>query len=664
MADPSTYRPAPGSIPTDPGVYRFSDEHGQVIYVGKAKNLRNRLNSYFHDISALHPRTQRMVRTAAHVQWTVVQNELESLQLEYTWIKQYDPRFNIMYRDDKTYPWLCVTWSDEYPRVYVGRGAKRKGYRYFGPFGQAWAVRDTVDMLLRIFPMRSCSAGVFRNAQAAGRPCLLGYIGKCSAPCVGRVSAAEHREIADDFCSFWEGRTRQLQHKLTKQMRQAAENEEFERAAVLRDSLGALDKATERNAVVLPDGTDADAIAFALDPLELAVQVFHVRGGRIRGERSWIADRADDADESELVESFLLQLYSDSRVPHEILVPVMPPTAPVLTEMLGEQRGGRVNLHVPQRGDKRVLLDTVAKNATEALDRHKAKRAADLATRNQALEELQGALGLPEVPLRIEGYDISHLQGTQVVGSMVVFEDGLSRRSEYRRFVIKSFEGSDDLRAMDEVLTRRFSRLINDRRAMEEASRQGGPGLIDPETGKPLKFAYAPSLVVIDGGPLQVEAAQNAITTLGLAEVRVIGLAKRLEEVWLPDQDFPLILPRDSEGLYLLQRVRDESHRFAITHHRQRRSRAMVESVLDDVPGLGAVRRKTVLSHFGSLRKLRAATVDQIAELPGLGAATAQAIVDALRADQPGQAINVTTGEIVSEGPAPHEDASGAGQPA
>lgn len=644
MADPSTYRPGPGQIPTRPGVYRFSDAHGQVIYVGKAKNLRNRLNSYFQDISALHPRTQTMVRTASHVEWTVVQNELESLQLEYTWIKQYRPRFNIMYRDDKSYPWLCISWSEEYPRVFVGRGAKHKGWRYYGPFGKAWAIRETVDMLLHVFPMRSCTKGVFAQAAAAGRPCLLGYIGKCSAPCVGRVSAAEHRETAADFCAFMEGRTGHLERKITAQMRQAAAEENFERAAVLRDALRALEEAGERNAIVLPESTDADVVALALDPLEVAFQVFHVRAGRVRGERSWVADRADDAGAGELVESFLLTLYSDSAVPREVLVPELPPDAGALTELLEAQRGSAVRIHVPQRGDKRVLLDTVAQNATEALARHKARRSADLETRNRALAELAEQLDLPEAPLRIEGYDISHLQGTQVVGSMVVFEDGMARKSEYRRFVIKSFEGSDDLRAMDEVLTRRFTRLLDDRAAMASADRDG---LVNPDTGRPLAFAYAPSLVVIDGGPGQVAAAQHAIDELGVDEVRVIGLAKRLEEVWLPDEEYPLILPRNSEALYLLQRVRDESHRFAITHHRQRRSKAMVESVLDEVPGLGPVRRATLLGRYGSLRKLRGATVDELAELPGIGRATAEAVVEVLAADAPAPAVNAATGELV-----------------
>ncbi len=654
MADPSTYRPRPGSIPTGPGVYRFSDAHGQVIYVGKAKNLRQRLNSYFADPASLHFRTQAMVRTASRVEWTVVRNELESLQLEYTWIKQFDPRFNVKYRDDKSYPWLAITWSDEFPRVFVGRGSKRKGWRYFGPFGQAWAIRETVDLLLRVFPMRSCTSGVFRSAAASGRPCLLGYIGKCSAPCVGRVTADEHREIVADFSSFMAGQSGQLSRKLERQMKEASQSLEFERAAVLRDSLQALRQATEKNAIVLSDGTDADVIAIAEDPLEVAVQIFHVRGGRVRGERGWVADRADDGGPADLVESFLLQLYADaeaadtetaSGIPREVLVPVLPASGDLVEQLLSEVRGTNVTIRVPLRGDKLALLETVQRNAAEALALHKTRRASDLSTRNRALEEVQQALGLPLAPLRIECYDISHLQGTEVVGSMVVFEDGLPRKGEYRRFIIKGFEGSNDVAAIDEVLRRRFRRLIDDRASLAES----GPdaALIDPSTGVPRKFAYAPALVVVDGGAPQVAAAQRVFDDLGLNDIALCGLAKRLEEVWLPGEEFPLILPRTSEGLYLLQRLRDEAHRFAITHHRGRRSQAMVESLLDGVPGLGEVRRKSLLTYFGSMKKLRAASVDEIAQVPGFGPRLAQAVKGALDEQPSAAAVNLTTGEII-----------------
>ncbi len=652
MADPASYRPASGTIPTGPGVYRFSDADGRVIYVGKAVNLRQRLNSYFADPAGLHFRTQTMVRTAAKVEWTLVRNELESLQLEYTWIKQFEPRFNIKYRDDKSYPWVAVTWSEEFPRVFVGRGTKRKGTRYFGPYAQAWAIRDTIDSLLRVFPIRSCTKGVFNSAHASGRPCLMGYIGKCSAPCVGRIDETNHRALVQDMCDFLAGRTGALVRRLETEMRIAATNLEYEKAAVIRDQLGALRQATERNAIVLRDGTDADVVALAEDPLEVAVQVFHVRDGRVRGERGWVAERSDDAGTGELLEQFLLQLYADAdpdTIPPQVLLPALPDSAEVLGQLFGELREGRVRLRVPQRGDKAALLQTAGRNAADSLALHKVRRASDLSTRNRALEELQEALDLPQVPLRIECYDISHTMGTEVVASMVVFEDGLARKSEYRRFIIKTVEGSNDVGAMHEVITRRFHRLLEERRQEEAADVTSGPLLVDPTTGAPRKFAYAPSLVVVDGGAPQVAAAERAMAELGIVDVALCGLAKRLEEVWLPGEDYPLILPRTSEGLYLLQRVRDEAHRFAITHHRGRRSASMVESLLDEVPGLGEIRRKALITYFGSLRKLRAATVEQIAEVPGIGPRTAAAIKAAVAGQEAPVSINVTTGEVIEE---------------
>ncbi|WOP17672.1 excinuclease ABC subunit UvrC [Raineyella sp. LH-20] len=662
MADPSTYRPAPGSIPLEPGVYRFSDAHGRVIYVGKAKSLRQRLNSYFADLSNLHPRTQAMVTTAARVDWTVVQNEVEALGLEYTWIKEYAPRFNVMYRDDKSYPWLAVTWSEEYPRVFVGRGKKRRGWRYFGPYGHAWAIRETVDTLLRVFPMRSCTAGTFRAARAAGRPCLLGYIGKCVAPCVDRVTAEEHRAVADDFCQFMAGRSTGLVRRLEREMAEAAGNLEFERAGVLRDDIAALNLAMEKNAIVLGDGTDTDVIAMVAEELEVSVMVFHVRGGRVRGRRGWVADRTADQTEPELVGSFLTQLYgaagelevTDGEVngearpiPREVLVPVLPDDAEVYTDWLSERRGSRVSLRVPQRGDKRTLMDTVTRNAEEALARHRTKRSVDLTARTRALEEIQEALSLPTPPLRIECYDISNLQGTNVVASMVVFEDGMSRKSEYRRFTIKGVEGQNDVASMYEVITRRFSRMLQEQELL--TGEGDGPSLVDPTTGKPLRFAYAPSLVVVDGGPPQVEAARRALDDLGITDVGLCGLAKRLEEVWLPEEDYPVILPRTSEGLYLMQRVRDEAHRFAITHHRTRRSRSMLESMLDDIQGLGPGRRATLMKEFGSVKRLRTATEDEIRALPGFGPATARAVVAAVGAAPAREVLNTATGEITEE---------------
>ncbi len=647
MPAPSSYRPPPGSIPDEPGVYRFSDQSGRVIYVGKAKSLRSRLNSYFTDLAALHPRTLAMVTTAAKVEWTVVRTEVEALQLEYSWIKEFDPRFNVRYRDDKSYPYLAVTLDEEYPRAMVMRGAKKRGVRYFGPYAHAWAIRETLDQLLRVFPVRSCSKGVFQRARSSGRPCLLGYIGKCSAPCVGRVDAEEHRAIVDDLIAFLEGQTNTYIRRLEKEMKAAAAELDFERAARLRDDLAALRRAMEQNAVVLGDATDADVVALAEDPLEVAVQIFYVRGGRVRGQRGWIADKADDAPTGELVERFLLQLYGEGgeAVPREVLVPALPDDpdeAAALRDLLAEVRGGRVDIRVPQRGDKRALLETVTRNAQQALALHKTKRASDLTTRSRALEEIQQALELDEAPLRIECYDVSNLQGSEVVAAMVVFEDGLPRKSEYRRFAIRGFDGQDDVGAIREVLARRFRRFAD-----EQAPGDDVAAPLDAETGRPRKFAYAPGLVVVDGGRPQVNAARQAMDEAGVADIPVAGLAKRLEEVWLPDRDDPVIMPRHSEGLYLLQRLRDEAHRFAITYHRQRRSRSMTESALDGISGLGPVRRKALLAHFGSLKKLRAATVDEVAAVPGIGPRLAEAIVDTLGRRSGAPAVNMATGEIL-----------------
>ncbi len=636
MADPSTYRPAPGTIPESPGVYRFRDGTGRVIYVGKAKNLRSRLNSYFADLLGLHDRTRQMVTTAEAVDWVTVGTEVEALQLEYTWIKQYDPRFNVRYRDDKSYPYLAVTLDEEYPRLQVMRGAKRKGVRYFGPYSHAWAIRETLDLLLRVFPARTCSSGVFKRAGQVGRPCLLGYIGKCSAPCVGSVTAHQHREIVDGFCDFMAGRTDTMVRRLEKEMLDASEQLEFERAARLRDDVAALRRAMEKQTVVLGDGTDADVVAFADDPLEAAVQVFHVRGGRVRGQRGWVVEKTEELTTGDLVHHFCTQVYGgeqgEADVPRELLVPELPGDADALADWLTARRGSRVSLRVPQRGDKRSLLETVERNAKDALARHKLKRAGDLTTRSQALDEIADSLGMDTSPLRIECFDVSQIQGTDVVASMVVFEDGLPRKSEYRRFIVRG--ATDDLSAMSEVLRRRFARYLDARAETgelgeETASDPDRPG-IDPTTGRPRKFAYPPQLVVVDGGPPQVAAAAKALAELGIDDVALCGLAKRLEEVWLPDDEFPVILPRTSEALYLLQRVRDEAHRFAITFHRQRRSNRMTESALDNVPGLGEVRRKALLRHFGSLKRLSAATVEEISEVPGVGRRTAEAILAAL----------------------------------
>jgi len=646
VADPASYRPAQGEIPVAPGVYRFRDDAGRVIYVGKAKSLRPRLSSYFLDLAGLHQRTQQMVLTASSVDWTVVDTEVEALALEYSWIKEFDPRFNVKYRDDKSYPWLAVTVGEEFPRVTVMRGAQRKGVRYFGPYGHAWAIRDTVDTLLRVFPMRSCSQGVFRRAAAIGRPCLLGDIGKCAAPCVGRVTAEEHRAIVDDFLAFMGGQTAGLTKRIEKRMHEASDAEEYELAAKLRDDLGAMQRVLEKQTVVLGDGTDADVLGFVDDPLEVAVQIFSVRGGRIRGQRGWVADKTDEAPFSDLVQNALMTLYEDaipSAIPRDVLVPMLPSDANIVTELLSERRGGPVTIRVPRRGDKRALMATVEQNAKQSMMRHKMKRSSDLTARSLALEEIQEALGLPTAPLRIECYDISNLQGTEIVASMVVFEDGLPRKSEYRRFTIRH-EGQSDVAAMHEVITRRFERFLK----AQEFDDADGPG-IDPETGKPRRFAYAPALIVVDGGPPQVAAAKAAMDALHIGDVALSGLAKRLEEVWLPNDPDPVIMPRTSEGLYLLQRIRDEAHRFAIAHHRGRRSKSMIDSVLDPVAGLGPTRRKALLKAFGSVKKLRQASAEEIATVPGIGPATAQSIVEALAVGEPAPAVNTATGEILED---------------
>ena len=717
MADPSTYRPAPGEIPASPGVYRFLDAEGRVIYVGKAKSLRSRLSSYFQDVAALHPRTRRMVTTACAVEWTVVGTEAESLALEYSWIKEFNPRFNVMYKDDKSYPYLAVTMSEAYPRAQVVRGARRAGTRYFGPFVQARSIRETLDQLLRVFPVRSCSSGVFARARASGRPCLLGYIDKCSAPCVGRIGEADHRALAEDLCSFLAGRTGPYLRELDERMRLAAADLDFERAARLRDDAAALRGVLERNAVVLPDATDADVFALVRDELTAAVQVFHVRGGRVRGQRGWVIDLVEDADDAELVERLLQQVYGDlvdpagtgapersgpttslgvggrapaapaprsgpagaparrgaaaatsvddvahtatTAVPREVLVPALPADAPAVRAWLAGLRGGGVELRVPVRGDKAALMGTVRKNAEEALRLHKTRRAGDLTRRSAALEELAGALDLPEAPLRIECYDISHTHGAHQVGSMVVFEDGAPRKSDYRRFTVRGRDGTgavDDTAAMREVLTRRFKRLLAEQGAgpeqgAEPAGTDGGAagttggagaasGPIDPGTGRPRRFSYAPGLVVVDGGLPQVNAARTALDELGV-DVPLIGLAKRLEEVWVPGEEFPVVLARTSPALHLLQHLRDESHRFAITHHRARRSAAMTRSALDDVPGLGPARQAALLKEFGSVKRLRAATAERIASVRGIGPTLAATILTHLNPvpeDPPGTA--------------------------
>ena len=664
MADPRTYRPAPGSIPTEPGVYRFRDQHGRVIYVGKAKNLRSRLGSYFADLSMLHPRTRQMVTSAAGVQWTVVSTEVEALQLEYTWIKKYDPRFNVRYRDDKTYPMLAVTVGEEIPRAFVYRGPRRPGTRYFGPYSHAWAIRDTLDTLQRVFPVRSCSAGVYKRQAQLGRPCLLGYIDKCAAPCVGRVTPDEHRAIVNELCDFLAGRTDAIMRRIEKQMREASEELDFERAARLRDDLGAMRRAMEKQAVVLGDGTDADVVGVEVDELEVSVQVFHVRGGRIRGQRGWVVEHAHGVGEDGrfdpalavpgVVADYLGQFYGGeaelagdpgsgdiaSAVPREVLVPALPEDSEELADWLSALRGSRVSLRVPQRGDKRSLAETVHRNAVEALTQHKLRRSGDLTARSAALQEIQETLELDTAPLRIECVDISHTQGTDVMASLVVFEDGMPRKSDYRLYRIREAAGdghSDDVASIAEVTRRRFRRHHEQPAVTPDDT--DGPvddetdAEADGKTGPQRRFAYPPQLFVVDGGRPQVEAAAEVLAELGVTDVPVIGIAKRLEEIWLPGEEYPVIFPRHGEGLFLLQRLRDEAHRFAIRAHRGARSKRMTTSVLDDVPGLGPARRAALVEKFPTVSALRAAGVDELCDVPGIGPGVAAAIRSALGSD-------------------------------
>jgi excinuclease ABC subunit C len=682
VANPVTYRPKTGEIPLDPGVYRFRDEHGRVIYVGKAKNLRSRLNSYFANPQGLLPKTRSMVFTAASVEWTVVGSELEALQLEYTWIKEFDPRFNIMFRDDKSYPYLAVTMGEKYPRVQVMRGDKRKDTRYFGPFYPAKAIRETVDTMIRVFPVRTCSSGVFKRAERSGRPCLLGYIDKCSAPCVGRISPDDHRALARDFCDFMAGDSKKFISSLERKMGEAVAELDFEAAARLRDDIAALRRVFERNTVVLSEDTDADIFALREDELEAAAQVFHVRGGRIRGQRGWVVEKVEDMDTADLVEHLLQQVYgegssSNEEIPREVLVPVLPSNGEQMLEWLRGLRGGRVDVRVPQRGDKATLMGTVEQNAADALRLHKSRRAGDITTRSAALQELQEALDLPQPLMRIECFDISHVQGTNVVASMVVVEDGLPRKSEYRKFSITGDAARDDTASMYDVIHRRFRNYLAGKAGEQ---RDAAADLPDPETdpvddagsvldhpevdgaGEPMRdtttavtrnrFAYPPSLVVVDGGPPQVAAAARALEDLGIDDVYVVGLAKRLEEVWVQDSEFPVILPRASEGLFMLQRIRDEAHRFAITFHRQKRGKSMTASALDEVPGLGPAKRKSLLKHFGSVKKIRAASVDELLAVPGIGPALAETVRSSLAVEPdnaPAPAVNMATGEIIED---------------
>ena len=622
MAQEIDWRPQTGEIPTQPGVYRFLDAGGRVLYVGKAKNLRTRLTNYFGPLDSLHERTRRMVTSAADVQWTIVKTEYEALQLEFMWIKEFDPPFNVRFKDDKSYPYLAVSMNEPFPRAFITRNREMKGVKYFGPYTQAWAVRETLDTLLKVYPVRSCTKGIFNRAQSSGRACLLGDIGKCAAPCVGRVDSAAHKKIAADFVDFMGGGDTKHVEVLRKRMYEASENQQYELAGSLRDDVEALETVLEKSTVVFSDQTDADLFGIADDELAAAVSQFIVRGGRIRGVRGWVVDKELERDLPELVEYVLQNVYAPNdgaepqEVPREVLVPVIPNDAAELGRWLSELRGSKVDLRVAQRGDKAALAATALTNAKHALMLYKTRRSADFTARADALAGIQRALNLTEAPLRIECFDVSHLGGTGVVASMVVFEDGLPKKDHYRRFSIENT--TDDTESIYQVLTRRLKylkepELRSDEQPLENLT----------------KFAYRPSLLIVDGGLPQVNAAARAIKDSGVEGLTVVGLAKRLEEVWVPGDEFPVILPRATDELFLLQRIRDEAHRFAITYQRQKRS-SSIASTLGDIPGLGEKRVNALLKHFGSAKRLRIATADEISSVAGIGPILAQQIVQSL----------------------------------
>lgn len=618
-----SYRPKAGEIPTNPGVYRFRDGQGRVLYVGKAKNLRARLSNYFAPLHTLHERTRRMVTTATSVEWTVVATDVDSLQLEYQWIKEFDPPFNVRYRDDKSYPFMAITLGDEAPRVMVTRNHRIAGAKYFGPYPKVWAVHDTIDLLIKVFPIRTCSDASYKKAMASGRPCFPGQIGRCGGPCSMKVTIEEHRAVVDDFIAFMAGGDQRFTREMTARMNEASAAMDYESAAVYRDKLQAIDAVLKRSALVLPSDTDADLFGIAEDELAAAVQHFVVRGGRVRGVRATTIEKEIDISGADLVDQVLQRTYGDAAaadIPRQVLVPELPDDAQELEEWLRERRGKKVSIGVAQRGQKAELMKTATLNAQQALMLHKTRRTSDYVARTQALTDLQEALGLEEAPLRIECYDVSHLGGTNVVASMVVFEDGLPRKDQYRSFKVE--QTSDDTDSLHQVLTRRLAYLDRPEE-QDETSEEGVVARKRP------RFAYPPQLLLVDGGQPQVAAAARALADAGHSEIALAGIAKRLEEVWLPGDDFPVILPRTSEALYLLQRLRDEAHRFAIRHQRSRRRRD-IQSVLTEVPGLGEARIRALLRHFGSVTALKKATPDEIAELPGVGPKLAAAIVDHL----------------------------------
>jgi excinuclease ABC subunit C len=636
MADPQSYRP--GNIPEHPGVYRFYNKQDKVIYVGKAKNLKNRLSNYFQ--ANLATKTHRMVHEAVRVDWTIVSTELEALALEFSWIKQYQPKYNVQFKDDKSYPYLALSLNDEYPMIFITRKDKRPGLKYFGPYTNAWALRNTFEVLLKVFPVRSCSSSNFTRAQRSKRQCLLGDIGKCAAPCVDWISKEDHKKLAERLNEFMESGMENILPKLHEEMNTAAANEEFERAARLRDQIESFEKAQKSTEGNFSDDLDGDFISIYHDGFHAAGSIFSMQRGSVKGSRSWIVDQEMVLEGQDELTALLYSIYGSGAiaVPRNIYINAEPTDKEQLEQWLGSIGSTKVEIKIPQRGEKVELLDTVKRNAQYSLIQYLSKRATDAAVSGKALTEIEEHLNLGRTPLRIECFDISNISGTSVVASMVVFEDGMIKKSEYRRFIIDTSDGFDDTRAMHQVITRRLKRLLDDRKENEAEVAELG--------GKPSKFAYPPQLILVDGGQPQVNAAQRALDELGITDIALCGLAKRLEEVWIPGSKDPLILPRSSEGLYLLQRIRDEAHRFAITFHRSRRSKVMLESVLDQIPQLGSARRASLLERFGSVAAIKKASVEEIAATPGIGSKIAS-IIETHLASVATQSVNTETGEIM-----------------
>ena len=635
MADPQSYRPS--NLPSDPGVYRFFDKNEKVIYVGKAKNIKNRLNTYFGN--NLQIKTRRMVNTAVRVDWTLVKTEVEALQLEFTWIKQYNPDFNVQFKDDKSYPHLAIDLKSEFPRLFISRSKKVPGVRYFGPYSHAWALRSTFETLIKIYPVRTCSESNFASAVRSKRQCLLGDIGKCAAPCVNWVTQEEHKKLANDLVNFLEKSPEEISVRIEKEMQEASQAQEYEKAGKLRDQLEAINKAYESTDRFLNENIDADVLAIHEEITHASLSQFNIVAGRITGSRSWVIDRANLLEDESIISAMLGKIYAESKPPPEVLVDQLPQDSDLLQQWLTEQRGKSVSLIQPARGEKLEIVQTVKRNANQALIQYLSKRANDAAVSGSALAEIAEQLELAELPLRIECFDISNIQGTSMVASMVVFEDGQPKKSDYRRFSIDDDAGFDDTRAMHHVITRRFKRYLDEKDIdVAETTAQGG--------SRP-KFAYPPQLVVVDGGKPQVNAAAKALRELGITDIALCGLAKRLEEVWLPNNSEPIIFPRHSEALYLLQKVRDEAHRFAINFHRSKRSKVMLESLLDQISGLGEVRRKSLLTHFGSVTALKSATLSELSAVPGIGEKMAKTIIDQIKNQAEQVSIDMQSGEIL-----------------